>query len=73
MIGDYIPDFVVAGRIIVEIKALKGTDKSHLAQVIGYLAVMGLFFRIADQFWSTKPDLPADFAPKAFREHQFNR
>lgn len=37
--GYYIPDFVVEGTVIVEIKALRGSDNSHLAQIIGYLAV----------------------------------
>jgi GxxExxY protein len=37
--GYYIPDFVVEGLVIVEIKALRGLDNSHLAQIIGYLAV----------------------------------
>ena len=41
LIGYYIPDFVVEGKVVVEIKALKGVDNSHLAQVIGYLAVTG--------------------------------
>ena len=35
LIGYYIPDFVIDGKVVVEIKALKGTDNSHLAQVIG--------------------------------------
>ncbi len=39
LIGYYIPDFIVEEKVIVEIKALKGIDNSHLAQVIGYLAV----------------------------------
>lgn len=37
--GYYIPDFIVEGTVIVEIKALRGLDNSHLAQIIGYLAV----------------------------------
>src|SRR5689334_16486493 len=41
LLGYYIPDFIVAERIVVEIKALRSTDNSHLAQVIGYLAVTG--------------------------------
>ncbi|MGQ9459103.1 MAG: GxxExxY protein [Anaerolineae bacterium] len=41
LVGYYIPDFIVEDKIIVEIKALKGLDSSHLAQVIGYLAVTG--------------------------------
>jgi GxxExxY protein len=39
--GYYIPDFVVEGLVIVEIKALRGLDNCHLAQIIGYLAVSG--------------------------------
>ena len=39
LIGYYIPDFIVGETVVVEIKALKGLDNSHLAQVIGYLAV----------------------------------
>ena len=39
LIGYYIPDFIIAEQIVVEIKALKGLDNAHIAQVIGYLAV----------------------------------
>ncbi len=39
LIGYYIPDFVVAENVVVEIKALKSLENIHLAQVIGYLAV----------------------------------
>ncbi len=41
LVGYYIPDFVVDDSVIVEIKALRGLDNSHLAQIIGYLAVSG--------------------------------
>lgn len=41
LVGYYIPDFIVEDKIIVQIKALKRLDSSHLAQVIGYLAVTG--------------------------------
>ena len=41
LIGYYIPDFVVEQQVIVEIKALRGLDNSHEAQIIGYLAVSG--------------------------------
>src|SRR4030067_411225 len=41
LIGYYIPDFIVEEKVAVEIKALSGLDNSHLAQVIGYLAVSG--------------------------------
>lgn len=41
LIGYYIPDFIVEKIVVVEIKALSGLDNSHLAQIIGYLAVTG--------------------------------
>ncbi len=41
LVGYYIPDFVVEGSVILELKALPGIDNRHLAQVIGYLAVSG--------------------------------
>lgn len=41
LVGYYVPDFVVEKSVIVEIKALRGLDNSHLAQIIGYLAVSG--------------------------------
>ncbi len=39
LVGYDIPDYVVEGAVVVEIKALSGIDNSHLAQIIGYLAV----------------------------------
>lgn len=39
LVGYYIPDFIVEGTVVVEIKALRALDNSHLAQIIGYLAV----------------------------------
>lgn len=41
LIGYYVPDFIVDNRVVVEIKALNSIDDSHVAQVIGYLAVTG--------------------------------
>jgi GxxExxY protein len=39
LLGYYIPDFIVEENIVVEIKALNEMDNTHLAQIIGYLAV----------------------------------
>ena len=38
----YIPDFVVVGKIIVEIKAVDKLTDKHRAQVINYLHATGL-------------------------------
>ena len=35
--GDYIADFLIDGRIIVEIKAVSSMNDAHLAQTIHYL------------------------------------
>jgi GxxExxY protein len=41
LIGYYIPDLIVEGRVVVELKALGFLDKTHLAQVICYLDYLG--------------------------------
>jgi len=42
LIGYYIPDMIVEDLVVVEFKALSGgLDNSHVAQIIGYLAVTG--------------------------------
>jgi GxxExxY protein len=73
LIGYYIPDFVVADSIIVEIKALHGLDNSHMAQVIGYLAVtgcpLGLLINFGERSLKFKRILP----PKDVNEHRLNR
>lgn len=72
LIGYYIPDFVVEEKIIVEIKALKGLDNSHLAQVIGYLAVascpIGLLINFGERSLKFHRILP----PLKLSEHQVN-
>jgi GxxExxY protein len=73
LIGYYIPDFVVEDKVVVEIKALKGLDNSHLAQVIGYLAVgkypVGLLINFGLRSLQYKRILP----PKNVTEHRVNR
>lgn len=73
IIGYYIPDYIVARLIVVEIKALKGLDNSHVAQVIGYLAVtscpLGLLINFGERSLKWRRILP----PKNISEHQVNR
>lgn len=42
LIGDYIADFVVDGKLIVEIKAVSRLSSAHQAQAMHYLAATGL-------------------------------
>ena len=37
-IGDYVADLLVAGELIIELKATKSIAAEHVAQILGYLA-----------------------------------
>jgi GxxExxY protein len=50
LIGDYIADFVVDGKIILELKAVKSIDDAHKAQAINYLAATGFELAIILNF-----------------------
>jgi GxxExxY protein len=73
LIGYYIPDFVVEESIIVEIKALPGIDNSHLAQVIGYLAVSGCPIGLLINFGERSLHVRRVFPPTHVLETVINR
>jgi len=73
LIGYYIPDFIVAELVVVEIKALRGLDDSHKAQVIGYLAVTGCPVGLLINFGTRSLQYKRVFPPKDVAEHQANR
>jgi GxxExxY protein len=73
LIGYYIPDFVVAEKVIVEIKALRGLDNSHLAQAIGYLAVSGCSIALLINFGERSLRYRRVFPPEKISEHLINR
>lgn len=37
VVGNYIADIIVEGKIILEIKAIAGIEEKHLAQLLNYL------------------------------------
>ena len=41
-IGDYVADLVIDGKVLLELKAVEGLDKAHIAQCLNYLRVSGL-------------------------------
>jgi len=45
LVGDYIADFVIDGKIILEIKSVSKLNASHQAQAMHYLAATG--YRLA--------------------------
>ena len=73
LIGYYIPDFVVEERVVVEIKAVRGLDNSHLAQITGYLAIsacpVGLLINFGERSLRWRRILP----PKKIQPHMINR
>ncbi len=42
MVGEYVADFVIEGKFIVEIKAVSSWNPRHDAQAIHYLAATGM-------------------------------
>lgn len=73
LLGYYIPDFIVAEKVIVEIKALLGIDNSHIAQVIGYLAVTDCPVGLLINFGTRSLQHKRIFPPPDVLEHQVNR
>jgi GxxExxY protein len=73
LIGYYIPDFIVEEKVVVEIKALRGLDNSHLAQVIGYLKVTGFQVGLLMNFGERSLKYRRVFPPENIIEHRVNR
>ncbi len=73
LVGYYIPDFVVEGKVIVEIKAVKALDNNHLAQVIGYLAVSALPIGLLINFAGRSLEYRRVLPPKKVIDHLANR
>jgi GxxExxY protein len=42
LVGEYIADFIIDGKLIVEIKAVSNFNSHHQAQAMHYLAATGL-------------------------------
>jgi GxxExxY protein len=70
LIGYYIPDFLVAGNVIVEIKALRAMDNTHVAQVVGYLSVTGCPVGLLINFGERSLRFRRIFPPQKVMDHQ---
>ncbi|MBI4492293.1 MAG: GxxExxY protein [Chloroflexi bacterium] len=73
LVGYYVPDFIVDEQVVVEIKALSGLESSHMAQVIGYLAVSGCPLGLLINFGARSLQWRRIFPPKNVAEHKVNR
>lgn len=47
---DYIADFIVDGRVIMELKAVSALDKNHEAQILNYMHLTGCRFGMLVNF-----------------------
>jgi len=72
-IGYYIPDFIVGDAVVVEIKALSTLENSHVAQVIGYLAVSGCSVGLLLNFGTRSLQYRRILLPKNIAAHEVNR
>jgi GxxExxY protein len=54
VVGDYQADLVVAGKVIVECKAVTALDPMHEAQLINYLKASGLHVGLLINFGRSK-------------------
>lgn len=57
VVGTYIADLVVEGKIIVEVKATDQITKAHLAQKLNYLKATGFVLGIILNFNKVKVDV----------------
>jgi GxxExxY protein len=57
VVGDYVTDFVVEERILIELKAVQALDKIHMAQCINYLKATGLKLCLLINFGTTRAEI----------------
>jgi GxxExxY protein len=72
-ISYYIPDFVVEEKVIVKIKSLKRIDNSHLAQIIGYLAISACPIGLLINFGERSLKYRRVFPPQKVTDHIINQ
>lgn len=57
VVGDYISDLVVEGRLIVEIKSVRRLDPIHVAQCLNYLKATNLRLCLLIYFGSSSVEI----------------
>ena len=50
IVGDYFADFIIDGKLIVEIKAVSNFNSQHQVQAMHYLAATGLHLALLLNF-----------------------
>jgi GxxExxY protein len=72
LLGYYVLDLLVGTAVVVEIKALDALDNTHLAQVIGYLAVTGCPVGLLVNFGARSLQWRRIFPPREVASHRAN-
>jgi len=54
VVGEYFADLIVEGCVIVELKAVKGFDAIHQAQLLNYLKATGIHTGLLLNFGTTR-------------------
>lgn len=54
VVGDYIADLLVNGRVLIELKAMRAVDDVHRAQCMNYLRATGLPICLLLNFGSSR-------------------
>lgn len=57
VVGEYIVDILVEGKIIIELKTVKAIDKIHEAQLLNYLKATGIRVGILVNFKHPKTEI----------------
>lgn len=65
-IGTRRVDFLVDGKIMVELKAVSKLEETHLAQAINYLEAYRLEDRPTNQLWRQEPGVPSRHQQQTF-------
>jgi len=54
LVGTLVPDLIVGGKVIVDLKVAVAFNDQHVSQMLGYLAITGLDLAILINFRSSK-------------------
>ncbi len=73
LVGYYVPDLIVEGKVVVELKALNGLNNSHVAQVVCYLMVTGCPVALLFDFGARSLQWKRILPPRTRLKHQVNK
>jgi GxxExxY protein len=57
VVGSYIADLVIEGRLLIELKACRALEDAHTAQCLNHLKAMGLPTCLLVNFGTSKPQI----------------